>query len=150
MPKIEIENCKKVSVIVPNYNYANFIIERIDSIIMQTYPIYELIILDDCSTDNSCEVIEEKIMDIKKEDKNLKIKFIKNKTMDSLMEYEPNIVKAQFIVSNSRIYTLEFDQNIEFRELKTMIQVAAHLKKNNFRLFCDSDEKTLRFLCKNS
>ena len=62
--------------------------------------------------------------------------------MNSLMEYEPNIVKAQFIVSNSRIYTLEFDQNIEFRELKTMIQVAAHLKKNNFRLFCDSDEYT--------
>ena len=62
--------------------------------------------------------------------------------MESLMEYEPNIVKAQFIVSNSRIYTLEFDQNIEFRELKTMIQVAAHLKKNNFRLFCDSDEYT--------
>ena len=62
--------------------------------------------------------------------------------MDSLMECEPNIVKAQFIVSNSRIYTLEFDQNIEFRELKTMIQVAAHLKKNNFRLFCDSDENT--------
>lgn len=78
MSKIEIENCKKVSVIVPNYNYANFITERIDSIIMQTYPIYELIILDDCSTDNSCEVIEEKIRNIKKENKNLKIKFIKN------------------------------------------------------------------------
>ena len=51
------------------------------------------------------------------------------------MDIEPNIVKAQFIITNSRIYTLEFDQNIEFRELKTMIQVAAHLKKNNFRLF---------------
>ena len=62
--------------------------------------------------------------------------------MDSLMDIEPNIVKAQFIVTNSRIYTLEFDQNIEFRELKTMIQVAAHLKKNNFRLFCDGDEYT--------
>ena len=60
----------------------------------------------------------------------------------SLMDIEPNIVKAQFIITNSRIYTLEFDQNIEFRELKTMIQVAAHLKKNNFRLFCDGDEYT--------
>lgn len=58
------------------------------------------------------------------------------------MDIEPNIVKAQFIITNSRIYTLEFDQNIEFRELKTMIQVAAHLKKNNFRLFCDGDEYT--------
>lgn len=74
MKKLNIENPKKVSVIIPNYNYAKFIIERIDSILMQTYPIYELIILDDCSTDNSVEVIEEKIKDIK----DIKVKFIKN------------------------------------------------------------------------
>ena len=60
--------------------------------------------------------------------------------MDSFIE--PNIVKAQFIISNTRVYTLEFDQNIEFRALKTMIQVGAHLKKNNFRLFCEGDEYT--------
>lgn len=53
----------------------------------------------------------------------------------SLMDIEPNIVKAQFIITNSRIYTLEFDQNIEFRELKTMIQVAAHLKRTIFVYF---------------
>ena len=58
------------------------------------------------------------------------------------MDMEPNIVKAQFIVTNTRIYTLEFDQDIEFRELKTMIQVAAHLKKNNFRIFCEGEECT--------
>ena len=75
MKKLEIENPKKLSVIIPNYNYANFIIERIDSILMQTYPIYELIILDDCSTDNSIEVIEEKIKTI---DKSIKVQFVKN------------------------------------------------------------------------
>jgi hypothetical protein len=58
------------------------------------------------------------------------------------MDIEPNIVKAQFLISTKRQYTLEFDQNIEFRELKEMIRVAAHLKKNNFRLFCDGDEYT--------
>ena len=58
------------------------------------------------------------------------------------MDIEPSIVKAQFIISNSRTYTLEFDQNIEFRELKTMIQVGAHLKKNNFRLFSEGEEYT--------
>lgn len=42
---------------------------------------------------------------------------------------EPNIRKAQFVVSSNRIYTLEFDQNIEMQELKIMIQKAAHLKK---------------------
>ena len=62
--------------------------------------------------------------------------------MDSYMEMEPNIVKAKFIVTNSRIYTLEFDQNIQMKELKTMIRVAAHLRKNNFRLFCDGQEYT--------
>ena len=62
--------------------------------------------------------------------------------MDSIMGIEPNIVKAQFILNTTRIYTLEFDQNIEMRELKIMIQVAAHLKKNNFRLFCEGEEYT--------
>ena len=55
------ENVKKVSVIVPNYNYAAFLNERIDSIIHQTYPVYELIVLDDCSSDNSIEVIQKKL-----------------------------------------------------------------------------------------
>lgn len=52
--------------------------------------------------------------------------------MDSFIDIEPNIVKAQFILTNSRIYTLEFDQNIKFRDLKNMIRVVAHLKKKQF------------------
>ena len=55
---------------------------------------------------------------------------------------EPNIRQAQFIVSNTRIYTLEFDHNLQMKELKLMIQVAAHLKRNNFRLFSEGEEYT--------
>lgn len=44
--------------IVPNYNYARFLDERMRSILSQTYQNFEIIILDDCSTDNSVEVIE--------------------------------------------------------------------------------------------
>lgn len=47
-----------VSVIVPNYNHARFLGERLDSIFAQTYQDYEVIILDDHSTDNSKEIIE--------------------------------------------------------------------------------------------
>lgn len=43
----------RVSVVVPNYNYAQYIVERLDSILNQSLPIYELIILDDASTDES-------------------------------------------------------------------------------------------------
>jgi len=55
---------------------------------------------------------------------------------------EPNIVKAQFILSPTRIYTLEFDQNISMSELKLMIQKAAHLRSKNFRLFSNGEEYT--------
>jgi glycosyltransferase involved in cell wall biosynthesis len=48
----------KVSVIVPNYNHAGFLQQRIDSILEQTFTDFELIILDDKSTDSSVEVIE--------------------------------------------------------------------------------------------
>ena len=46
-----------VSVIVPNYNHARYLKQRLDSVFGQTYPNFEVIILDDCSTDNSLEVI---------------------------------------------------------------------------------------------
>ncbi len=49
----------RVSVAVPNYNYAKYIVSRLDSIVNQTFPLYELIVLDDVSKDNSVEVIRE-------------------------------------------------------------------------------------------
>ena len=42
-----------VSVIVPNYNHAAYLRERLDSILNQTFQDFELILLDDCSTDAS-------------------------------------------------------------------------------------------------
>lgn len=48
----------KVSIVLPNYNYARYLDERIQSLLNQTYSDFELIILDDASTDNSIEAIE--------------------------------------------------------------------------------------------
>jgi len=47
-----------VSVVIPNYNHERFLTQRISSVLNQTYQDFELIILDDCSTDNSRNVIE--------------------------------------------------------------------------------------------
>lgn len=55
-------NTPLVSVIIPNYNHARFLDERIQSVLNQTYQNFEVIILDDKSTDNSVEVIN-KYMD---------------------------------------------------------------------------------------
>ncbi|WP_137819732.1 glycoside hydrolase family 99-like domain-containing protein [Pseudomonas sp. 2FG] len=48
----------RISVVVPNYNYERHIGKRLKSIYRQNWPIYELIVLDDASSDNSVEVIE--------------------------------------------------------------------------------------------
>ena len=48
----------KVSIIVPNYNHAQYLQQRFDSIFNQSYQDFEVIILDDCSTDNSRKIIE--------------------------------------------------------------------------------------------
>ena len=46
-----------VSVIVPNYNHAIFLKQRIDSILNQRFQDFELILLDDCSTDESKQIL---------------------------------------------------------------------------------------------
>lgn len=48
-----------VSVIVPNYNHAAFLKQRLDSIYRQTYSNIEVVLLDDCSTDDSTAILQE-------------------------------------------------------------------------------------------
>lgn len=50
-------NDKLVSVIMPTYNSARWVAESIDSVLSQTYKDIELIIADDCSTDNTCDIL---------------------------------------------------------------------------------------------
>jgi glycosyltransferase involved in cell wall biosynthesis len=47
----------KVSVIIPNYNHARFLEQRIDSVLNQTFQDFEIILLDDLSIDNSQEIL---------------------------------------------------------------------------------------------
>ena len=54
-----------VSVIIPNYNYEKFMYQRLYSILNQNYKINEIIILDDCSTDNSRKLIDDIISKLK-------------------------------------------------------------------------------------
>lgn len=50
---------KEVSVIIPAYNRAHCIKASVESVLNQTYPVKEIIIADDCSRDNTQEVIEQ-------------------------------------------------------------------------------------------
>ncbi|WP_337098170.1 glycosyltransferase family 2 protein [Paenibacillus sp. YIM B09110] len=61
----------KVSVVLTSYNHEKYIGRSIESVLKQTYTDYELIIVDDCSTDNSLQIIEsyddERIVTIRNE-----------------------------------------------------------------------------------
>lgn len=61
-----------VSIITPLYNSKAFIAETISSVLKQTYTNWELLLIDDCSTDNTLEVVAEFLL------KNPNIKLIKN------------------------------------------------------------------------
>lgn len=52
-----------VSIVMPSYNTAKYIKESIESVLKQTYTHWELIIVDDCSTDNTSNVLEQYLLD---------------------------------------------------------------------------------------
>lgn len=77
---------KDFSVLMANYNNANYIAEAIDSVLCQTHDSWELVIIDDCSSDDSVNVIKKSINDER-------IKFFQNnknlgyiKTLKKLIE----------------------------------------------------------------
>lgn len=52
-----------VSIVVASYNHAEFLVERMLSLQAQTYPAIEILIIDDCSPDNSVEILRNFITD---------------------------------------------------------------------------------------
>ena len=69
----------KISIIMCNYNYACFLHDSLGSIVNQTQPPFECIVIDDCSTDNSVEIIKEY------QKKNTFIKFHQNEQNKGVM-----------------------------------------------------------------
>jgi teichuronic acid biosynthesis glycosyltransferase TuaG len=52
-----------VSIICPTYNASEFIVQTIESVLAQTYENYELLIVDDCSSDNTVDTVASYLVD---------------------------------------------------------------------------------------
>lgn len=81
------EKNELVSIIVPVYNVEKYIMDAIDSVRQQTYTNWELLLIDDCSTDDSIKIIEENILgDIRikllKQERNCGVALARNRGID--------------------------------------------------------------------
>lgn len=73
-----------VSIIMPSYNTAPYIEETVKSVLVQTYTYWELIIVDDCSTDNTDEILStftDKRLKVLKNEKNVGAAISRNRAL---------------------------------------------------------------------
>ena len=107
----------KVSVVVPNYNYKKYISSRLDEIMGQTYPVSEVIIIDDGSTDGSVDVIKEKVVELKDKYPDVKFETVLNeKNSGSVFSQWQKGVK---MASGDYIWIAEVDDSSSFKFLET-------------------------------
>ena len=92
---------KLVSIILPTYNGKRFLRESIESVINQTYKDWELIVVNDCSTDNTLQIIEEYAQ------KDNRIKYITNEINSKL----PQSLNNGFKLAKGEYYTWTSDDN---------------------------------------
>lgn len=104
-----------VSIIMPSYNTAKYIGESIESVQSQTYPYWELLIVDDCSTDNTDEIVEKYLYD-------KRIRYIKNeKNSGAAVSRNHALREAKgkwiaFLDSDDLWYPEKLEKQIKFME----------------------------------
>ena len=101
-----------VSIVMPSYNTAKFISSAIESVLMQTYQNWELLIVDDCSTDNTDEVVsnyDDKRIIYLKNEKNSGAAVSRNKALNKARgEW------IAFLDSDDLWYETKLEEQIEF------------------------------------
>lgn len=110
----------KVSVIIPTYNVERYIEQCVDSILNQTYQDFEIIICDDCSTDNTRSLIKkyEELLNVKVlyNTKNIRQALTRNKCIEQSKADYILIQDADDISEPNRLERLleSFEDDVDF------------------------------------
>src|SRR5215469_7943906 len=103
-----------VSIIVPNYNHGPFLPQRLDSILGQTFQNFELILLDDCSTDES-----RLILDKYRSDPRVKIEFNSTNSGSTFKQWNKGVRLAR----GEYVWIAESDDYADPRLLERLVGV---------------------------
>lgn len=90
----------KLSIIIPVYNVAPFLRECVESLIHQDYCDYEIILIDDGSTDNSPQICDEYVKRVKSEelkDKSIKVLHQKNGGLSAARNAGLKVAKGEYV-----------------------------------------------------
>lgn len=118
-----------ISIIMPTYNCAKFIEETIKSIQAQTYNSWELIIVDDCSTDNTKEIVERYI----KSDTRIKYNCLeKNSGAAVARTTAMNLANGEYMA---------FCDSDDIWTNNKLEKQLAFMKKNNYYFTCTAYEQ---------
>lgn len=105
------------SICIPNYNYARYIGETIESVLNQTYPHFEIVVVDNASTDNSVEVV--------KSFSDPRIKLFVNQYN---VGFAPNLDRAAQRASNEFIIMLSSDDLMKPHALEVYADVLSRIE----------------------
>ncbi len=118
-------NLPLVSVVIATYNGERFIREQLDSVLLQSYPNLEIIIVDDCSSDNTRTILDDYA------EKYPQIKLFKN---ESNLGYQKNFEKGFLLATGD--YVAPCDQDDIW--LPTKIEVLLKNSNDYAIVYCDS------------
>lgn len=125
-----------VSVIITNYNYAQYVGEAIKSVLNQTYENLEIIVIDDGSTDNSDKIISGYAK------KNKNIRYIKQKNQGVVSARNKGLAK----ISGEFFLFLDGDDMLPNDYVKTLIAVAQEdevdVVYTDYQKFGETDDKS--------
>lgn len=143
-----------VSIIMPSYNTARFIGESINSVINQTYENWELLIVDDCSTDNTDDIVKDftdKRIHYYKNDRNSGAAVSRNKALreakgkwiafldsDDLWKPEKLEKQLRFMLDNNYHFTCTARDTIDedSKSLNKVTKSPIHVGKMGMYLYC--------------
>ena len=131
---------KLVSIILPVYNGQKYIRESIESVINQTYENWELLILDDCSSDNTPIIVNEYVL------RDARIKYYKNEKNLKL----PRNLNKGFSLSKGEYLTWTSDDNMYKPEaIEKMVNILETTGKQFVYASCriiDSQGKEIEYI----